>query len=222
MNAGIIIVAGGSSTRMNGINKQFASLCGMPVIKRTAEVFLRLPQVSEIVVVAEKGAIPDFELALNGLNVKIVDGGATRALSAKRGFEALSEDVGIVAVHDGARPLTTEKIVTNVLETAEKYGAAIAAVKSKDTVKIVENGFIKGTPCRDCVYSAQTPQAFTREIYKSALNGDLEAATDDASLVEKLGIAVKIVDGDYTNIKITTPDDLLAAELILKERLKCE
>lgn len=222
MKIGVIILAGGSSVRMNGVNKQFASLCGKPVIMHAVGAFLHIEAVKEIAVVVSEGLEADYKELLGAITekpLKIVTGGKTRALSAKNGFLALSDDCTVIAVHDGARPLADQRIIRAVLDDGEKYGAAICAVKSKDTVKISENGFIAHTPDRDRVYNAQTPQAFSRENYEKMLGGDLLRATDDASLAEALGIRVKITEGSYENIKITTPEDVVIAQKIMEERL---
>lgn len=222
MKIGVIVLAGGSSGRMNGVNKQFASLCGKPVIMHAVGAFLHIEEVKEIAVVVKEGLEADYRRLFEGTTekpIKIVTGGSTRALSAKNGFLALSEDCELIAVHDGARPLIDEKLICEVFSDAKRFGAAICAVKSKDTVKITSGGFIDSTPDRSTVYNAQTPQVFSRKNYLKMLSGDLMIATDDASLAEALGIRVKITEGSYENIKITTPEDIVIAQKIMEGRL---
>ena len=153
---------------------------------------------------------------------RIVPGGKERSHSVYQGLKALPEDCSWVGVHDGVRPFFTLSLLERVINTAKAYGAAIPGVPVKDTIKVCdEKGMVTGTPPRHSLWSIQTPQAFRRdwlvEAYKKAKEYNI-TATDDAGLVERLGKPVKVVRGDYENIKITTPEDLALAELIWERR----
>lgn len=224
-NVGAVIVAGGSSSRMNGVDKQFCVIDGVSVIERAVRAFASCGRVCEIVVVAREESIGAMTFLFDkyDLPVKAVPGGKTRFLSAVNGFSALSEKAELVAVHDGARPLVTEEIIEAAIRGAEEFGAAIAAVKSKDTVKITEDGFVLQTPERERCFLAQTPQVFRREIYAKALSAAEKSGktdfTDDAQMAEACGVKIRVAEGSYSNIKITTQSDLmLAEELIIGQR----
>ncbi len=227
-----IIVAGGSSSRMQGIDKQFCPISGKPVLLRTLEAFNACDFIDRIVVVGKDDSLLKIQnlVADNKLEKvsDIVAGGGNRAESVRRGVEALGEDAGLLLIHDGARPLITAEIIESVKNTAELYGAAAPGVPLKDTIKKIDlSGKIIETPMRDTLVSIQTPQGFRSEIYKKALRnaGTLtDKITDDCMLVEAIGESVYIVDGSYENIKITNPIDVILAETILKERGegKCE
>ena len=215
MKVGVVIAAGGSSSRM-GFNKLLAELNGVPVIVRTVLAFDGIEQVEQIAVVTSdekiKAVLANYPFKHG---ITFADSGANRFLSAKNGFEALS-GCDFVAVHDGARPFATPETITAVAEAAKEYGGAIAAVPVTDTIKCVKDGFIASTPDRSALYGAQTPQGFRIELYRKMLaqGGDF---TDDSQLAEAMGIRVKIVTGSYDNIKITTPEDIARAEIIAKK-----
>lgn len=219
-----VIVCGGRSSRMNGVDKMFAQIGGMPVFARSVAAFERCDAVDRIVIVAAKESILKMQQICFkygfGKVTDIVEGGACREESVKNGIAVL-RDVGTVLIHDGARPLVTETIIRRVADAAAKYYAAACAVKLKDTVKkIGADGLVTGTPDRSSMVSVQTPQGFSLELIKNAMDsaGDLSGFTDDCSVVEKYGAAVYTVDGDYRNIKITTADDLGYAEYLLGEK----
>ena len=152
---------------------------------------------------------------------KIVHGGAERYLSVYEGLCAIN-NTDVVLIHDGARPFVTEDIIERTIDAAVKYGSGIAAVPSKDTVKIVdENHFAVQTPSRDCVWMMQTPQTFRyqdiRQAYEKVLERQIQNITDDAMVLElALQKPVKIVEGSYFNLKVTTPEDLLIASTFVK------
>ena len=151
----------------------------------------------------------------------ITVGGADRQQSAHRAFLKISDDTRYVAVHDAARCLITPEQITRVAVEAFSCGAAIAACKAKDTVKLVENDRIKETPDRETVWQAQTPQIMKTDLYRACIYTALEdgfVGTDDASLCERHGFEVRVVDTGYENIKITTPIDLLIAESVIRQR----
>jgi len=195
-------------------------LLGKPVILYSIEAF-REAGVRNITVVAGKDnfeSISSFASKADNVRVRVVIGGSTRGESALRGVNAIKQSSGIVAVHDGARPLVTPRLIKEVTAAAEEFGAAIAAVKIRDTVKRVADSFIAATLDRETLYSAQTPQAFDLRLYREAANSvsDFGQLTDDSMLFEKIGVKVRVVPGDYSNIKITSPEDMIIAEGLLK------
>ena len=150
----------------------------------------------------------------------VVCGGASRQKSVGLGMNALSNKVKLVAVQDGARPLITEAVIDRTVRAAHSYGAAAPAVPVKDTIKVVTGGVVKETPDRAALQAVQTPQVFDFDLLRGALkkaNQEGAAVTDDCSAVERLGMSVKIVEGDERNIKVTTPMDLKIAKLLLEE-----
>jgi len=213
MKIAVIIAAGGSGKRM-GRPKQFLPLAGKAVVEWTIEVFRKIKTVEQIVL-----AVPedDLERAKN-LGVTVVAGGEERGDSVKNGLKAISPDCDLVIIHDGARPLITPDIIEKAISEAKEYGAAIVGVPAKDTIKRVGDDLvIKDTVDRQALWQAQTPQIFKYEIITRAY-AKKRSATDDAKLVEDLGIKVKMVMGSYENIKITTPEDVVVAEAILRSR----
>ncbi|TJY38892.1 2-C-methyl-D-erythritol 4-phosphate cytidylyltransferase [Cohnella pontilimi] len=225
MNWGAVIVAAGRGKRMAASdNKPYLTIAGRPVLAYTLEAFERCPEVEAIVIVAAAGEEPRAsELVLReGFRkvTAIVPGGAERQDSVAAGLAALS--TAGVLVHDAARPLVTPAQIAACCEAAERHGASALAVPVKDTIKIVDGeGMIVSTPDRATLWAVQTPQAFRRSELLDAHRAAREAgtaATDDAMLLERLGRKVAAVPGDYMNLKITTPEDLLAAELFLSRR----
>lgn len=224
-----IIVAAGSSTRMAGAgSKQMLELDGMPVIARTLRTFNNSPRIDEIIVVAKPDELDEYpRLAeLYGLNkiAAVVPGGQTRADSVLRGFRKINEKAKYVAIHDGARCLVTDAVIDAVWQRAYRHGAAIAATRAVDTIKLAdEHGFAAETLDRSLIWQAQTPQIFATKVYTAAVYTAVEAdelstATDDCALAERIGYKVKLVECGRDNIKITTPDDLSRAEAILAAR----
>ncbi len=220
-----VIVAAGNSERMGGIDKQMAEIGGIPVIIRSVMAFENNGNIDEIIVVCRENDIPlfmdmvkDFEL----LKVsKITKGGETRQESVMLGAKLANEECQYLAIHDGARPMVTQEVINACMEDAREYGAATAGVKCKDTIKLVNpEGFVEQTPDRGRLYITQTPQIFERELYFKALEKAKEEGkcfTDDCQLVENFGHSVYLSQGDYQNIKITTPDDLVIAQAIAEE-----
>lgn len=221
-----IIVAGGSGSRMGvGVTKQMIELGGIPVVVRSILAFENTPCIKDIIIVAkadEKDVYRDFIKKYSIKKIRrIVTGADTRQGSVLNGFKAVDDKCDFVAIHDGARCLVTPDIIEKVLYEARRYEAASAAAPVKDTVKITNSsGFVLSTPDRACLWAAQTPQIFRTDLYRAAAFWALKKgfeATDDNSLAEFLGAKVKMVDCGYRNIKITTPEDLYLAELLLKE-----
>ncbi|MDD6214783.1 MAG: 2-C-methyl-D-erythritol 4-phosphate cytidylyltransferase [Firmicutes bacterium] len=219
MKATAVIVAAGRGTRMGvNFNKVFLPLFGRTILETTVSVFDDCNVIDEIVVVnndAEECArlLKPFKKVS-----AVVCGGNSRQESVRSGLSAAHGE--FVLIHDGARALITKPEIENVLTSAEKYGAATVGVKCKDTLKRADSdGFIAETVDREFIYNIQTPQVFrTEEIKKMHEAVENEVFTDDCALAEQFGSRIKIVDGSYDNIKITTPDDLILAEKILRIR----
>ncbi len=221
---GAVIVAAGNASRMGGIDKVMAPLKGEPMIKRTVRTFQNCGAVSEIVIVTREDLIlPITELCREYSKVKmVVQGGASRQESVQMGLNALSAQVKLAAIQDGARPLITNEVIDRTIRAANTYGAAAPAIPVKDTIKTVEGGLVMNTPNRSALRAVQTPQVFDIDLLKGALvkaRQDNAEVTDDCSAVERLGMKVKIVEGDEHNIKVTTPMDLKIAEMLLEETL---
>ena len=220
---GAVIVAAGTASRMGGIDKVLASLGGEPLIVHTVRAFQNCDAIKEIVVVTREDLLEKIaELCLKFPKVKIVvKGGADRPESVGNGLAALSDKVRLVAVQDGARPLISGAVIDRTVRAAHTYGAAAPGIPVKDTVKIVQGGIVQQTPDRNSLQAIQTPQVFDRDLLTCALEkakADKAAITDDCSAVERLGLSVRVVEGDEKNIKITTPMDLEIAEKLLEER----
>ena len=219
---GAVIVAAGSASRMGGIDKVMAPLGGEPMIARTVRAFQECDAISEIVVVTREDLIvPIGKLTREMPKVTaVVAGGKSRQESVHLGLNALSDKVKLAAIHDGARPFVTWQLIDWVVRAANSYGAAAPAVPVKDTIKEVQGFIVKNTPDRASLRAVQTPQVFDFDILRAALKkarDDGAEVTDDCSAVERLGMSVKIVEGDERNIKITTPLDLKIGELLLEE-----
>ena len=219
---GAVIVAAGTASRMGGIDKVMAPIKGEPMILRTVRNFQNCDAISEIVIVTRPDLIvPITNLCKNmGKVTAVVAGGNSRQESVNLGLNALGDKVKLVAVHDGARPLITWQVIDRVVRAANTYGAAAPAVPVKDTIKVVEGYVVKNTPDRATLRAVQTPQVFDYDMLRGALKkAELDGAqvTDDCSAVERIGLTVKIVEGDERNIKVTTPMDLKIAEMLLEE-----
>jgi len=225
MRVGVVIAAGGSSTRMKMENKLLINLLDTPIIVRTIRVFFNITDIIDIVVVCNKNNIEQFKILLSEYfesKIKCVIGGKSRQQSVFNGIKQLNKNTNIVLIHDGARPFIREVDVMNIIKKTQQYKACCIGVKSKDTIKVVDsNNIIKETPERKYLYNVQTPQGFTYEIaYKmhSVAEKEKIEATDDSSLAEKMGYEVHMIDGSYDNIKITTQEDLQFAKFLLLNR----
>ena len=219
---GAVIVAAGTASRMGGIDKVMAELEGEPMILRTVRTFQTCEAIREIVIVTREDLIiPIMGLCAGLEKVKaVVVGGSSRQESVERGLNALSDKVKLVAVQDGARPLITHAVIDRTVRAAHSYGAAAPAIPVKDTIKVVSGGVVSSTPDRKTLQAVQTPQVFDLAMLKGALKkakADGAEVTDDCSAVERLGMSIKIVEGDERNIKVTTPMDLKIAKLLLEE-----
>ena len=219
---GAVIVAAGNASRMGGIDKVMAELGGEPMIVRTARAFQQSDVIREIVIVTRPDLIDKITALCADFDKvqAVVAGGADRAESVDNGLKALSPKVRLAAIHDGARPLITQEVIDRAVRTAHTYAAAAPGGPVKDTVKIVRGGVVELTPDRSALQAIQTPQVFDLDLLKGALKKakeDKATITDDCSAVERLGMGVRIVEGDERNIKVTTPMDLQIAELLLEE-----
>lgn len=221
----VIVAAAGSSQRMDGENKLLSDLGGAPVLAHTLMALERSKLADEIVVAAREEDLLSFgELCkIYGVTkpVKIIRGGEDRLESVYLASLECRPDAAFLAVHDGARPLAAAELIDRTIELAYRTNAAAPAVPVKDTVKVVRDGKVVSTPERESLRAVQTPQVFDAALLRAALEkarASGEAVTDDCSAVERLGKEVYLTEGDYENIKITTPEDLLLAEEILHRR----
>ncbi len=220
---GAVIVAAGVSQRMGGVDKVSALLGGEPLLARVVEVFQRSNSIDQIVVVLSQQNLEFGErlAAERGWSKVILClGGERRQDSVLAGLNRL-DSCHWVVIHDAARPLVTVDLIERGLEAAQETGAAIAAVPVTDTIKVAgDNHFIQGTPPRQSLWAAQTPQVFRFDIIAQAYRQVKDEVTDDSRLVERLGYRVKLYTGAYDNIKVTTPEDLVLAQVLWQKREK--
>lgn len=219
-----ILPAAGSSTRM-GTNKLILELDGMPVLRRTLQVFEECDCIDGIILVCREQDQTEYTALCKAWGirkvVKMVEGGATREHSVLNGVLACEKDVGYVAIHDAARPLVTKEIITEAVETAIRDSAAAPAVAVKDSIQQIKNGRMVQNVVRESIMAVQTPQCFDIDLIRAALTKAIDsgmALTDDCGAVTALGQPVTITTGSYENMKITTPEDILMGEAILKGR----
>ena len=227
-----LIPAAGMGKRMGAsINKQYLLLDGRPILSHTLSVFEHSPLISGICLVTPADEIPYcrkeiVEAGNFSKVIEIVPGGKERQNSVMNGLTALERyatDEDVILIHDGVRPFITPNLLQNCIDTAISCDGALVAVPAKDTIKTVRHGIVVDTPARETLWQAQTPQSFRFSIireahHKAARDGFI--GTDDASLVERVNGKVRIVQGDYHNIKITTPEDLVLAEAFLATHLQ--
>jgi 2-C-methyl-D-erythritol 4-phosphate cytidylyltransferase len=223
-----IIPAAGEGRRMGGtVPKQFLQIGGREILTRTLDVFEACVAIDDVWVVVAPEQCPSCQSTIveryGFRKIRgVIAGGATRQESVWRGLHQVTEAVDLVVVHDGVRPLVTELLIQQTLEHASRYGAAIAAVPLKDTLKRVSAaGTVEATVPRERLWRVQTPQAFRRGLLRRAFQHAWRQglqATDEAGLIEALGYPVQIVPSYEHNIKITTPDDLVLCETLLRER----
>ncbi|QUO38086.1 2-C-methyl-D-erythritol 4-phosphate cytidylyltransferase [Dysosmobacter sp. Marseille-Q4140] len=220
-----LVAAAGSASRMGGVDKQLTELDGVPVLVRTLLALENARRVDTIVVAAREDQLVEISRLCREYGItkcaKVVRGGENRVHSVL--LAALEAgDAELLAVQDGARPLTTPQLIDEVIALAERCGAAAPAVPVKDTVKQVRSdGAVERTLDRSALRAVQTPQVFQADLLKAALQSALEsgaAVTDDCGAVERLGKTVYLAEGDETNLKITTPADLILAEALLRAR----
>ena len=224
-NTAVILAAGLGKRMQAGHNKQFIKICGQSVLTHTLTVFAQIPEIAKIVLVVRAGEedtcrnmIPEIAESKTVLAI----GGKERQDSVHNGIRAITWECEYILIHDGARPLVTEEVIRRTLLAAQNSGAAICAVPVKDTIKQADSdGNVLATIPRESLWAVQTPQVFRADLIRRAYENAYvhnHYGTDDASLVEYLGEKIKIVTGDYENIKITTPEDIPTAEQILQKR----
>jgi 2-C-methyl-D-erythritol 4-phosphate cytidylyltransferase len=228
MHATVIVPAAGRGVRMGGPrSKVLMPLSGRPLFAWTLQAVFEAGIFSEVLVACAPGdreAVGRIlkEESRGDTRTRLLDGGQTRQDSVANCIREISADCDLLAIHDGARPLVTSQLLTDVLSRANETGAAIAAVPCKDTVKMCDDdGIVSSTLDRSHIWLVQTPQCFSRSLLASAYEQayrDGIVATDDSALVERTGAPVHVVMGSYENIKVTTPEDLLVCEEILNRR----
>jgi 2-C-methyl-D-erythritol 4-phosphate cytidylyltransferase len=224
MNYGIVVAAGKSERMGPDVDKAFLSLGTRPVLAYSLLAFEQCPLIDGVILVVRKDRL---EAAAGLAQVfgcskvqKVVPGGATRQASVANGMAELGDEVTIVAVHDGARPCVTPELIAETVRSAKRAGSGVAATKIVDTIKEVERGsLVSRTVDRTKLWAVQTPQTFRRELLAEACQYVAKkkaTVTDEASAVELIGREVHLVPGSWSNIKITTPEDLALAALLLR------
>jgi len=224
MHVSAVIAAGGKGRRMNSsISKQFLNIKGRPILYYTLKKFERIDKIKSIILVVGADDIDftreEIVKRYKFKKIKIVQGGKERQDSVYNGLRELSPQTDIVVIHDGVRPFVPVTIIEKSIAAAAKYKAVGVAVPVKDTIKVVDiNNTIITTPDRKTLWAMQTPQSFTYDVimraYEKAMDDDFYG-TDDTVLVERLGLPVKIIEGAYENIKITTPENIIFAEAFI-------
>jgi 2-C-methyl-D-erythritol 4-phosphate cytidylyltransferase len=216
-----VIVAGGSGTRMNSeVPKQFIPIHGMPILMHSIRVFFEYSRdLSIVVVLAENFHDKWFKLCESHqfkIPFKLIKGGKTRFQSVKNGLEVIGDE-GLVAIHDGVRPLVDQAIIGASFQLAAIHACAVAAVRLKETIRITDKDHTR-TVDRSKYRIIQTPQTFqVKAIKKAYQQAEIPSFTDDASVAEKAGYTISLFEGSYRNIKITTPEDLLIAEALMRK-----
>lgn len=219
MYVSAIVAAGGRGTRFGADSpKQLLMLGGVPILQRSVDAFLRSARIDEVIVALPPAlaADPPPYLRGGGVRLKVVEGGSRRQDSVANAFRQVAHGADLIVIHDAARPMVSEALIARTIDAAAASGAAIAALAATDTVKRGNaQGVIVGTMPRTEVFLAQTPQAFRASVLRDALASSTAEATDEAMLAEQAGHHVTLVEGERTNIKITTQDDLEMAERLI-------
>ncbi|MGN0515494.1 2-C-methyl-D-erythritol 4-phosphate cytidylyltransferase [Eubacterium sp.] len=219
-NVAVILGAGNSTRMKTEKSKLLLKINGQTVIERSVNAFLNISDIDEIIVVARQQDIEIFSSILDDERISFVVGGATRQESVYNAVQTIDE-AELIAIHDGARPLIREEDIEKTIHQAKEYSAAAVGVPVKDTIKIIDSdNFVVETPNRSNLFAVQTPQIFDFGLYRQIMEKAVEQGrdyTDDCQLAENSGVKVKMVAGSYTNIKITTPDDIPVAESILND-----
>ena len=226
MNSVVIVSAGRGSRMKADINKQFLKLQNKEVIAHTIDKFYNNENIGEIIVVVREDEAEFFKINIiekyGYTNIKIAFGGSERQDSVYNGLKMVDENCKIVLIHDGARPFVNNETIDNAIESAKENKCVIVGVPVKDTIKVIdENNNVCDTPDRSTLWSIQTPQVFDYSLIMKAhekAREDNYYGTDDSMLVEYFGQKVKVVEGSYNNIKITTPEDLKIGEEILRDK----
>lgn len=216
-----VIVAAGTAQRMCGIDKMMTPLGGVPLLLRTVRALSESEKNTEIIIVTRDELLPAVA-ALCAAEPKVTTvtlGESSRAGSVLKGLEKVKTE--LVAIHDGARPLVSARVIEETIAAAEQYGAAAPAIPVHDTIKVAQNGIVERTPDRRTLFAVQTPQVFHTAAIRAALTAALAQGillTDDCSAMEAAGYPVHLTAGEEENLKITVPSDLILAEAILKRR----
>jgi len=216
-----LIVAGGSGTRMQSdLPKQFISIGNRPILMHTIQKFYAYSPDIQLIIVLPKIEFTTWENLKKQFDFQIphqvVAGGATRIESVRNGLQVIDNQHSLVAIHDGVRPFVTSKIIAESYQVAENQGNAIVAVRLKDSIR-ESRGEATVAVDRAKYFLIQTPQTFKVDLIQKAYQqSDIQSLTDDASVVEKAGHTIQLIEGDYKNIKITTAEDLLIADVFLK------
>lgn len=215
MTFSLIITAGGTSSRYGNLNKLLEKIDSKTVIEHAVKPFMKFNEITEIIIPANISIIKNLKTIFSNTDIKIIEGGKTRQESVHKALKMVKGDY--VIIHDGARPIITGEVIQRVIDSVQKHFAVSVMTKTTDTIKEVdESGRIIRTIDRSKLYNTQTPQAFRTDLIKFA-HEKLESGiyTDDASMLEELGIPVYISEGDYKNIKITSKTDLDFAKLYI-------
>ena len=212
---GAVIVCAGKGKRLKGIDKSILSLGGKPLFFHAVNLFARLKEIKEVVLVIRKKHFLLAKRILKSKKVRLVQGGVRRRDSVYNGITALSKDISHVLIHDGARPFLSGEVAKRIIKELKKYPAVICGIPAKDTLKKISAGLVKETLKRSDVYYIQTPQGFKKEDILAAYKRVKRDVTDDAQLFESVGKKVKIVEGSSLNIKITYPEDVVLARKFL-------
>jgi 2-C-methyl-D-erythritol 4-phosphate cytidylyltransferase len=232
MRATAIIVGAGEGKRMGGtIPKSFLPIAGRPLVLRALDRCFSARSIEKVILVVADDEMQRTQAVMqNDLNFShrpwvLQAGGATRQKSVRRGLEKLDSNCEIVVIHDAARPLVSASLIDRCVDEACRVDAVVVGVPVRNTIKIVsEDLWVQATPARNSLWEIQTPQVFRKELIVQAHDRAFRQAidaTDDATLVEQLGTPVLVVSGETTNIKITTPEDILLAEALLREGRVC-
>ena len=218
----MVVVAAGSSQRM-GQDKMLLELEGRPVLAHTLLALEGSHRVDEVVVVTREDLVGTVATLCREMGLQkvktVVRGGATRVESARLGTLEVSQEAKLIGIHDGARPFVSSQVMEQVVDKAHQTGAAAPAIPVQDTIKVAVNGVVEHTPDRATLFAVQTPQVFDADLIRGALAKALQdnaPITDDCSAVERLDMPVSLVEGDRSNIKLTTPADLAVARVILE------
>lgn len=225
----VLIPAAGQGKRMEtSVKKPYLLLADKPVLSHTIDRFEQNSFIDDIIVIVDESDLTtcneDVISPFRFRKVReLVAGGETRQVSVFNGLRTLTDDVDYVVIHDGVRPFINDDIIFRCLEATAECGASVAAVPVKETIKVANRDlFIDHTPERNLLWRVQTPQVFRYSLLVEAHNKAIKdgiSTTDDATLVEKLGHSVKLVMGNYRNVKLTTPEDLILAETLLNEKI---
>lgn len=217
-----VVPAAGNASRMNGLDKVLVSVGEFPVLVHTLRALSACSLISGIVVVTREDLILPISQMCHDYGLekvtKVIRGGSSRTESVYAGLTEVDEKAQLIAIHDGARPLVTPELIERTVYAAMEHAAAAPAIPVKDTVKQARQGHVLATPDRSELFAVQTPQVFDADLIRGAVRKALDdqaELTDDCSAVERLGLPVYLVDGEDTNLKITTPTDILLAEGIL-------